>query len=300
MLTIYIGAKQLLIVFNPKSAIRRCDLLGFYKDVGFTEIIEGFSGKGSRFHPLVIDSNRCWMSFTSSAVSKEKWGYQFYVTPLAMRLSDSSLLAKPTFDFALCMTDWLLTLVPIFVKELYSEEVFNILVAHALNPSPELLNRKIKVIDCITRLLYRWREFPPEGRPDMMLLKPLSIEMYDLYQRDRENGETVHSVILQRLIELMIQSAIVTSEIGKYKIYNLANINIVLITEEVEEVEENTTSAPPLSRTSSALSIPSHSGAPSTGSLSPPNNSIIVPPKQTRTISIRDFKTYYISSLFSY
>jgi hypothetical protein len=81
------------------------------------------------------------MSFTSTAVSKEKWGYQFYVTPLAMKLSDGALLAKPTFDFSICVTDWLLTLVPFFVKELYSDEVFSILVAHALNPSPELLNR---------------------------------------------------------------------------------------------------------------------------------------------------------------
>jgi hypothetical protein len=53
----------------------------------------------------------------------------------------------------------------------------------------------------------------------MMLLKPLLMEMHELYQRDRDNGETSHSVTLQRLIELMIQATIVTTEQGTKSIH---------------------------------------------------------------------------------
>jgi hypothetical protein len=60
-----------------------------------------------------------------------------------MKLTDSALLTKSNFDFAFCMIDWMLTLVPMWVKELYCAEVYNALVAHLMVFKPHNLNRYV-------------------------------------------------------------------------------------------------------------------------------------------------------------
>lgn len=67
----------------------------------------------------------------------------------------------------------------------------------------------MKVIDLLTRLLSRWNEFPSGNKPDLSKLKPLKYEMFSMYEHDRQISECMHSVYLQRLIELMIQLEII-------------------------------------------------------------------------------------------
>ena len=99
-------------------------------------------------------------------------------------------------------------------------------------PETETTNftpRRIKVIDCLTRLLSRCREFPTDALPDLTLLKPLKKEMYDLYELDRSTGERAHSAYLQRLIELMIQVSVVKEDLGNETSPLLSgNLNVFL------------------------------------------------------------------------
>lgn len=61
----------------------------------------------------------------SAEAGAAKWGYKFYVTAFSMKLTDDSVLKRPSFDFAFCLVDWMLNLVPVWVKEFYRVEVYN-------------------------------------------------------------------------------------------------------------------------------------------------------------------------------
>lgn len=58
-----------------------------------------------------------------------------------MKLSDGTILDRPSFEFAFSLIDWMLTLVPVWVKELYCVEVYYALVAHLTTFKPYNLNR---------------------------------------------------------------------------------------------------------------------------------------------------------------
>jgi hypothetical protein len=210
------GAEKILVIFDTYCDTHKYDILRFFKDISMNEIIGTFSGKGpSCFPPVVIESDHFWMTFNSSSSPSSssqinKWGYKFYVTPLSMKLRDDIILKNPSFDFAFCVMDWLLNLTPVWVREFYCVEVYDALVSHLnLSQQTQFLNKQVKVINCLRRLLKRFREFPRESQPDLSKIKFLKLEMFELYDKEREVGECLHSVYLQKLIELNIQVEIV-------------------------------------------------------------------------------------------
>eukprot|EP01119_Soliformovum_irregulare_P010330 TRINITY_DN2538_c2_g1_i6.p1 TRINITY_DN2538_c2_g1~~TRINITY_DN2538_c2_g1_i6.p1 ORF type:complete len:2218 (-),score=665.69 TRINITY_DN2538_c2_g1_i6:11-6022(-) len=202
------GAERLIVVFDRNSKIGKYDMLRFFKDVGMRESIASFSYRGpNSFPPTIVESDRFWLSFTSEAANK---GYKFYVMPLSIKQTDDVLLNKPSFDFGLSLVEWLLSLVPVWAKSFYCTEVYNALVGHVTEPyRPQKLDVRMKVFANLTKLLRRYREFPPESQLDLSRIRNLKVEMLELYHEEREGGEILLSSYLQRLVELQMQLEIV-------------------------------------------------------------------------------------------
>jgi len=130
------------------------------------------------------------MSFSSEAAARKSWGYKFYVTPLSMKLTDDAILKQPSFDFGFCLVDWMLNMVPVWVRAFYCEEVYIALISHlSEGVKPYNMNRRVKIISCLTRLIKRHREFPRENQLDLSKLKHLRSEMFEIYRKEREAGE---------------------------------------------------------------------------------------------------------------
>eukprot|EP01117_Protostelium_nocturnum_P010705 TRINITY_DN3855_c0_g1_i3.p1 TRINITY_DN3855_c0_g1~~TRINITY_DN3855_c0_g1_i3.p1 ORF type:complete len:2342 (+),score=837.04 TRINITY_DN3855_c0_g1_i3:2301-9326(+) len=144
-------------------------------------------------------------SIVPNPQSSGKRGYKFYVSALSGRGIDDTVVKESSFEFALALADWMLNLVPVWVKDFYSLEVYNALVSHVQSEFKlQSVNRRIKVFGCLIRLLRRFREFSEESNPpDLSKLRHLKAEMFELYQK--ESTEILHSIYLQRLIEFMIQ-----------------------------------------------------------------------------------------------
>lgn len=196
-----------MVIFDISCDLQQYNILKFYQDVDLSKLICAFSGKGpSSFPPTIIEGDRFWMSFNPER-SNTKWGYKFYVTPLQTKHTDEEVLKKPNFNFAYSLSDWLLNLVPLWMKPFYSVDIFTILINHLFSSSPQNLDRRTKVIVLLTRLLKRWREFSVQ--PDIGKLKFLKDEMIELHANEVHLGESVHSVYLQHLVELNIQVEIV-------------------------------------------------------------------------------------------
>jgi len=210
-----------------------------------THLIKAFSGYGTyMFPPLIIPGDHFWMEF--SQVENEEsqidnaWGYKFYVTPFRMAVSDRVALTQPTFDFAIAMTDWLLryrfstlflihqlnqfSLTPIWVREFYTAETFDVILSHLSRDPP--LHQKIRIFNALARLLQRWYQFA-RGRalylliwtllciayivlidtiignkPNLGRLARLKEEMFELYHAELQRGDCYHSLYFQNLVEL--------------------------------------------------------------------------------------------------
>eukprot|EP01114_Cavostelium_apophysatum_P020160 TRINITY_DN6682_c0_g1_i2.p1 TRINITY_DN6682_c0_g1~~TRINITY_DN6682_c0_g1_i2.p1 ORF type:complete len:907 (-),score=211.33 TRINITY_DN6682_c0_g1_i2:64-2784(-) len=106
----------------------------------------------------------------------------------------------------------MLTMKPQIVKELYCVEMFDALVAHVVRGigEPRCLNRRMKAIHVLTKLLKQYRVFPADRdlQPSLHKLNVLRDEMFRLLEL--EKTEAFCSVYLQRLTELTIQVEIVS------------------------------------------------------------------------------------------
>lgn len=150
----------MLIIFDISCDLHKYNILKFYQDIELTKLICAFSGRGpSAFPPTIIETNRFWMRYSfpsfpfwsyfnskssfNPEASNTKWGYKFYIVPLQVKQTDEEILHKPNFNFAYSLSDWVLTLVPLWMKPFYSLDILTILVNHLHSLRPQNLDKYI-------------------------------------------------------------------------------------------------------------------------------------------------------------
>eukprot|EP01132_Coremiostelium_polycephalum_P002496 gene2496-3088_t len=238
------GAQSVLVQFDPKSYTEPgYGVLKFFYDPCCTHHIASFSGKLSSFPPTLIHSGQFWMVFTSDSQNTE-WGYKFSVTPVRMTTSDVSLLPQPSFEFACFIVDWILQLdIQLFKQypNFFSHDLVEMLLIHVEGNKP--LDRKLKAINFLTRLLLKLRE---SGSKDFVSisgkLESLKEEMFKIHKIESTYSTSSSSSssssssqssslstsqspflsqYLQKLIELCIQTQFFDSASGS----NIAHQN---------------------------------------------------------------------------
>eukprot|EP01133_Synstelium_polycarpum_P005956 gene5956-6899_t len=208
------GALSLLVVFDPKTTTESgYGVLKFFYDPCCTEHICSFSGKASSFPPTLVHAGHFWMIFNSDSPNTE-WGYKFTVTPIRMRTSDVSLLPQPSFEFACFLVDWILqldastTFAAAKYAHFFATDLVDLLMLH-VDSAHRPLDRKLKAINFLTRLLQRHRETATGGPGTVARLEHVKEDMFKLYKFESSghNGQLL-SQYLQRSIELCIHAEI--------------------------------------------------------------------------------------------
>jgi hypothetical protein len=199
------GAESVLVTFDSQCQLRAgVNILRLWRNVTCTDLIASFTGQGiAAFPPTLVETNRFWLTLDVGDPHAPEYGVQIHVHPLRTYVSDATLLTKCSFDVGFLLVDWFLSVNPVWVRPFYCKEVFNLLILHLENCVSNL-ERRVKLITTLKRLLQHWDEFPKESKPNLTKLTPWREELFELYDTEcRTGGE--HSLYFQRLFELMVQ-----------------------------------------------------------------------------------------------
>ena len=207
------GAEAILIIFDKKCNIKPNDVLEFYT-AGFgkeKELLKSYCGNGKLiFVPFSANTNRIWMELKidNNRNIISEWGYKFYVYPIRMKVSDTDVLVKGSFNFACCISEWLLRMSPVWVSGFYKLELYDILVSY-LNPSTPI-HQKIRITNLLIPIIQRINLF--QQSPDLSKLNDIKNEFFLLIEYEQNNNISNgnYSEYIQRLFELMVNCYIIS------------------------------------------------------------------------------------------
>jgi hypothetical protein len=212
-------AESLLLEFDLACCTKSgLNVLRLYRDANCLDLIASFSGQGPAcFPPLVIpSSNRFWMVFSCDANSgdsdilspntgfvnhKTEYGVKFSVSSYMTHLP-ASLLSRPSLEFGLTVVGWLLGLSDSFWVSQGSKEVLSYLAAHL--EGPLLLDRRLRILTQLTRLLQRWKSLF-DSNPPLNKLENTVVKTFLLYANHKRLGHQEMSLLFQKKFELAVQ-----------------------------------------------------------------------------------------------
>lgn len=212
-------AENLLVEFDLSCSTKSgLNVLRLYRDAQCVDLIASFSGHGPACFPptIVPKTDRFWMVFSCDATSadtdilspntglvnhKSEYGVKFFVSSYMSHLP-ASLVGKPSFEFGLHLADWLLGLSTTLWVSQGAKEVFSYLAAHL--ETPMILDRKLRVLTQLTRLLQRWKNLF-DSNPPISKVEHVVWKMFQLYASHKRLGHQDVSLTFQKKFELVVQ-----------------------------------------------------------------------------------------------